>query len=135
MIILRTLILNNKGSLLIDQNNETLSLPQKVCYTNENCSSFEESAFNLLKEMYNIEDVLPNDFYLYCFFNKIEAGEVFLDVVYKSTTKLRKLNGAKIKARFMEIREIKKDIDLFTDEIDQQVLRRFIIREDNPTFL
>ncbi len=135
MVTIRMLILNNKGHLLVSPEEDCLRVPYKVCMTNEAYTSFEDAAFLELKNYYCIEDIHPKDFYLYYMSNHIENGEIFLNITYRGNSKIRKLPYPLPYAEFMELREIKKNIDLFTDPEDQQIIRRFIIREDNPTLL
>lgn len=135
MVTIRMLILNNKGHLLVYTEDDHLRVPYKLCLTNESYSSFEDAAFVELKSGYYIEDIHPKDFYLYYMSNHIENGEIFLNITYRGNSKVRKLPYPLPYAEFMELRDIKKNIDLFTDPEDQQIIRRFIIREDNPTLL
>lgn len=135
MVTIRTLILNNKGHLLVKTEGDILRVPYTVCTSGEWYSSFEEAIFLMLKNSYGIEDIPPRDFYLYYFANEIKNNEIFLDVTYIGSSKIRKLPIQISNAKFMELREIKHFIDYFTDPHDQQIIRRFIIREDNPTLL
>lgn len=135
MVTVRMLILNNKGHLLVTADGNYLRIPYKVCMSDESYESLEEAASMCLRNDFNIEDIRPTDFYLYYMSNHIENNELFLNITYRGNSKIHKLTNQNLSARFLELREVKKNIDLFTDLEDQQVIRRFIIREDNPTLL
>ena len=94
----------------------------------------EDAVFLKLSTTLGITDVHPKDLRLYYFSNKIQDNELFLDIVYKGYTRFKRFD-LDSDYKFLELREIKKLVNLFSDKLDEQVIRRFIVREDNPSLL
>lgn len=133
MIRIKALILNNKGKLLVERADGFIGLPVISQGSWEGCRSLEEVAFSDIRDKFGITDIHPKDFYLYYFSNHIENNEVFLTLAYKGISRVSRVNNPIVS--FLELREIKKVLDLFIDETDQKIVRRFIIREDNPNLI
>ena len=134
MVTIRLLILNSRNKLLLQKTEEGLQIPKVDCICIDNCYSLEDIVFLKLSSAYGITDIHPKDLHLYYFLNKINGGELFLDIVYKGYTRIRKFDSDD-NHKFFELREIKKVINLFKDSLDEQIIRRFIVREDNPSLL
>lgn len=133
MVSIRLLILNSRDKLLVQKTAQGLQIPQVECMFVDGCLSIEDIIFVKLSSMLGITDIHPKDLRLYYFSNKIEDSNLCVNFVYKGRTRLKKLDVEPYK--FMELREIKKAVTLFKDKLDEHVIRRFIIREDNPNLL
>ena len=131
MISIRLFILNSKGKLLLQKTKDGLQIPQMDCTFIEGCTSLEDMAFLKLSSFFGITDIHPKDLRLYSFSNKIQDDELFLDMSFVGHTRSRRVELTDYK--FMELREIKKVVDLFKDKADERMIRRFIIREEDPT--
>lgn len=133
MVTIRLLILNSRDKILVKKTEQGLEIPQAECMFVEGCSSIEDIIFVKLSSEFGITDIHPKDLRLYYFSNKIDNNCLCVDFVYKGQTRIKKLDHESYK--FMELREIKKAVTLFKDKLDEHVIRRFIIREDNPNLL
>ena len=131
MISIRLFILNSKGKLLLQKTKDGLQIPRMDCTFIEGCTSLEDMAFLKLSSFFGITDIHPKDLRLYSFSNKIQDNELFLDMSFTGHTRSRRVELTDYK--FMELREIKKVVDLFKDKADERMIRRFIIREEDPT--